>query len=112
MKFSRILFLLPVVVLFSLAVQAQEETPMIEGPDPSHREVNFNEDKTLIYDQPFQNPGNRDSVIVVPQSPGRAIRPENSKEVQKPRNEEDALKFNFLFYMIQKYKLSDMIENN
>lgn len=112
MKFSRFLLMLPAFVLISFAVQAQEETPMIEGPDPLHRDVNFSEDKTLIYDQPVQQPGIRDSVVIAPKAFGRTTRPENIKETQKPKNEEDALKFNFLFYMIQKYKLSDMIENN
>jgi hypothetical protein len=112
MKFSRFLLMLPVVVLISFAVQAQEETPMIEGPDPLHRDVNFSEDKILIYDQPVQHPGLRDSVVIAPKATGRITRPENSKEAQKPKNEEDALKFNFLFYMIQKYKFSDMIEND
>lgn len=112
MKFSRFLLMLPAFVLISFAVQAQEETPMIEGPDPLHRDVNFNEDKILIYDQPAQYPGVRDSVVIAPKATGRNVRQENSKEAQKPKNEEDALKFNILFYMIQKYKLSDMIEND
>lgn len=110
MKFSHLL--IPVVILISLSARAQEETPIIEGPDPFHREVNYNEDKTLIYDQSVQHPGVKDSVqAVVPKTISRTTRPETPREGQKPRHEEDALKFNFLFYIIQKYKLSDLIEN-
>ncbi len=98
-------------MLLSFAAQAQEETPMIEGPDPSHRELNFSEDKTLIYDHPSQSSIVRDSVQVTPKIINKTARPEALKEPHKVRNEEDALGFNFLFYMIQKYKLSDMIEN-
>jgi len=111
MKLSRFLLLPPAFVLFSFAVQAQEETPLIEGPDAYQRGVNFSEDRTLIQDQPTQQPGIKDSVAVLPRPIGRTSRPENSKESQKPKSEEEALKFNFLYYMIQKYKLSDMIEN-
>ncbi len=84
---------------------------MIEGPDPSHREVNFSEDKTLIFDYPSQNSIVSDSVVVTPRIINKTTRPEAAKETQKARSEEDALGFNFLFYMIQKYKFSDMIEN-
>ncbi len=99
-------------MLLSFTAKAQEETPMIEGPDPSHRELNFSEDKTLIFDHPNQNSIARDSAIqVTPKIINKMARPEAPKEPHKVRNEEDALGFNFLFYMIQKYKLSDMIEN-
>ncbi len=111
MKLSGLLFILLAALLLSFSAQAQEETPMIEGPDPSHREVNFSEDKTLIFDHPSQNSIIRDSVAVTPKIINKTTRPELPKEPQKARNEEDALGFNFLFYMIQKYKLSDMIEN-
>ena len=113
MKFSNLLFVLPAVILLSLTAKAQEETPIIEGPDPSHPEVNFNEDKTLIYDQPVQHqlPSARDSMIVAPKPVNRVARPEQPREGQKARTEEDALRFNFLYYIIQKYKISDIIEN-
>lgn len=113
MKFSGLLLTVPTVLLLSLTAMAQEETPIIEGPDPLHREINFNEDKTLLYDQPVQHqqPGVRDSMTVAPKPVNRTARPEMPREGQKPRTEEDALRFNFLYYIIQKYKISDIIEN-
>jgi len=119
MKVYHFLSIVPTVIFFSLTAYAQEETPIIEGPDPAHREMNFSEDKTLLYDQPtvhysqpgYQQPGVRDTVVVAPKSINRTTRPEPSREGQKLRNEDDALSFNFLYYIIQKYKLSDLIEN-
>lgn len=113
MKISNLLFVLPAVILLSLTAKAQEETPIIEGPDPAHREINYNEDKSLIYDQsPVQHPGVRDSITVSPKPVNRAVtRPEMPREGQKPKHEDDALRFNFLYYIIQKYKISDIIEN-
>jgi hypothetical protein len=113
MKVSRLLLISSVVFLLSLSAEAQEETPIIEGPDPSHREINFSEDKTLLSDQPvqIQQPGVRDSLVVLPRPVNQTTRPEAQREGQKPRTEEDALRFNFLYYIIQKYKISDIIEN-
>jgi hypothetical protein len=119
MRLSHFLSILPVVILISLTAYAQEETPIIEGPDPTHRELNFSEDKTLLYDQPtiqhtqtvYQQPGVRDTLVVSPKPINRTARPETPREGQKTRSEEDALGFNFLYYIIQKYKLSDLIEN-
>lgn len=114
MRLSNLLFVLPAVILASLTARAQEETPLLEGPDPLHREINFSEDKSLIYDQavavPHQQPGVRDSVSIAPKQINRTTRPEAQREGQKTRTEEDALGFNFLYYIIQKYKFSDIIE--
>jgi len=115
MKYSRLLIILAAVMLAALSARAQEEVPVIEGPDPAHREVNYNEDKTLILDQPVQNqhPGMRDSVqVIVPKPTNKTTRPETPREGQKKGTEDDALRFNFLYYIIQKYKLSDIIEHN
>jgi len=113
MKYSNLLFVLAAAMLFSLSAIAQEETPIIEGPDPLHREFNYNEDKTLLYDQPalHQIPVLKDTLAMTPRPTTRTARPEMPREGQKARGEEDALRFNFLYYIIQKYKISDIIEN-
>ena len=111
MKVSGLLFVILAVMLFAVSAQAQEETPLVEGPDPAHRDLNFNEDKTLIYDHISQPAMNRDSTqALVPKVITKAAKPELHKEAQKTHNGEDALGFNFLYYMIQKFKLSDMID--
>lgn len=83
---------------------------VIEGPDPSHREINFSEDKTLIYDQPSHQSGARDSVAVQSRPVSRTTRPEAPKDQSKGKNEGEVLNFNFLYYMIQKFKMSDLVD--
>jgi hypothetical protein len=113
MKVSGFLFVLLAAMLFTLSTQAQEETPLIEGPDPAHRDLNFNEDKTLIYDHVSLPAISRDSTqAIIPKVLSKAVKPELHKEAQKNHNQEDALGFNFLYYMIQKFKLSDMIDQH
>ncbi len=114
MKFSNLLIILAAVSLLTFTAKAQEDTPVVEGPDPAHRQMNFNEDKTLIVDQPVQtvqHPGVRDSVAVTTKPFHRVARPESPVQKPQPRSDEDALRFNFLYYIIQKYKLSDIVEH-
>lgn len=108
-KYSNLLITFSAVILLSYSTQAQEETQFIEGPDPTHREINFNEDKTLIYDQPGHTTVVRDTVHQSSR-PMIKTKPEQPKESQKGKNEGDALNFNFLYYMIQKFKLSDLVD--
>lgn len=110
-KYSILLVIPLVALLLSFSAQAQEETPVVEGPEPFHREINFNEDRTLIYDHPSQNSTViRDTLHVAPRPINRATKPESPKEASKTHND-DALSFNFLYYMIQKFKLSDLIDH-
>lgn len=108
-KYSNLLITFSAVILLSYSTQAQEETQFIEGPDPTHREI-INEDKTLIYDQPGHTTVVRDTVHQSPSRPMIKTKPEQPKESQKGKNEGDALNFNFLYYMIQKFKLSDLVD--
>jgi hypothetical protein len=117
MKFSNLSIILAAASLLTFTAKAQEETPIVEGPDPIHRQMNFSEDKTLIVEQPaqvVQHPGVRDSLMITTKPFNRVIRPEGPKEAPKQaplRSEEDALRFNFLYYIIQKYKLADIVEH-
>ncbi len=108
------MIILAAVSLLTFTAKAQEDTPVVEGPDPAHRQMNFNEDKTLIVDQPVQtvqHPGVRDSVMITTKPFNRVARPESPTPKPQPRGEDDALRFNFLYYIIQKYKLADIVEH-
>lgn len=88
---------------------------MLETQDPAHREFNLDEDKTLIYEQSAHPATNRDADTTVPsalihQQPAKATKPDQSKSKPKEKEEDDALSFNVIFYMIQKFKLSDLID--
>ena len=108
-KYSNLFITIAALILISYSVSAQEATQIIEVPDPAHRELNFNEDKTLIYDQPSHTMVVRDTVHQSSR-PVIKAKPEQPKEIQKGKNEGDALNFNFLYYMIQKFKLSDLVD--
>ena len=112
-KVSYFLGTVATIFLFTLSVKAQDELPILETQDPIHRELNLGEDKTLIYDHPSHNPVVKDSVQAIPHvviPTPKLGKPDAHKESRKERNEEDALSFNFLYYMIQKFKLSDLID--
>ena len=111
-KVSNLLTSFAAVILIAFSVQAQEELPVLETQDPEHRELNLDEDKTLIYDHPSHTSVARDTIALVPRlQPAKGQKPEPGKNARKESGEgDDALSFNFLYYMIQKYKLSDLID--
>ena len=113
LKVSNLLAAFATVFILGLSAQAQEELPIIENPDPTHREFNLNEDKILIYDRSNHSSTARDSAQlmmtprVVPTHTNKAAKPDASKSKEA---DDDALSFNFLYYMLQKFKLSDLID--
>lgn len=102
-----------IAILFALSVKAQDELPLLEIQDPSHREFNLDEDKTLIYDHSHSTVV-RDSIQstprVTPSVPLKTAKPDSHRNGVKEKEEADALSFNFLYYIIQKYKMSDLID--
>ncbi len=117
LKLSNLLAPLVAIFLFTLTVKAQDELPVQENQNQQHREVNLDEDKTLIYDHPSHSTTVRDSSqSIVPvrviQGATKNSKPENHKSVRKDKEEEDALSFNFIYYMFQKFKMSDLIDQN
>ena len=101
------------VLLIAFSVQAQEELPILETQDPEHRELNLDEDKTLIFDHPSHTSVARDTAMFAPRvtpQPVKTQKPEAGKARKENGEGDDALSFNFLYYMIQKYKLSDLID--
>jgi hypothetical protein len=90
--------------------QAQEEV----GNDPeekelkelnNHPELNLNDDKVLILDidqsrQPTSTPQKEKEVVSTPKP----------KPAKSSPEEEEPLSFNFLYYIIQKFKYSDIVD--
>src|SRR5262245_15471689 len=112
-KVSTILAISAAVFLVTLSARAQDELPILELQDPNHRELNLNEDKTLIYDHPGHT-SVRDSVQTTPRiMPITPAKPKQEAQKSKGKDDdEDTLSFNFLYYMFQKFKMSDMIDQN
>ncbi|CAN5161729.1 hypothetical protein BH09BAC3_BH09BAC3_17520 [soil metagenome] len=107
-KFSHLLASFIAVFLLGISAQAQDELPSVELQDPTHREYNLQDDKALIYDYPTHLPV-RDSLQVVRVLPTTQPAKPSKADVQK-KDEEDALSFNFIYYFIQKFKMSDLID--
>ena len=118
-KFSYILksLIITGASLLSFASFAQEEgLPSYELQDANNQELNINnEDKTLIYEQDLKTSKHTSSesqqnTTTVP-SKGKIL--DSNKQAASNTNTkegEDALSFNFLYYIIQKYKGSDIID--
>lgn len=103
------------VFLVTLNAWAQDELPILETQDPSHQELNLGEDKILLYDQSSHFGTVRDTAQSVSARqttahPVKAAKPESHKANAKEREGEDVLSFNFLYYMIQKFKMSDLVD--
>ncbi len=109
-KVSHILATFITVILFAFSAQAQEQ-PLLEIQDPSHREFNLDDDKTLIYDHAAHS-SSRDSLQsvprIIPSQQFKSVKPDAHKNVAK--EDEDALSFNFIYYIIEKFKMSDLID--
>lgn len=112
---------LPLVLLVGLwlpsgSVDAQDKglSPN-ELLDPNHSELNFNEVKTLLSDPESKSKAPARDSATVHSNPGLVTTPvTKSKSAEHKsftgKDEDDALSFNFLYYIIQKFKISDLID--
>ena len=100
--------------LLSISAKAQHEglSPG-ELQDPNHLEYSLNDDKPLLTEHDSKSKGpTRDSIALHnrPVSTGTPSAKPKSPEHGKSKEEDDALSFNFLYYIIQKFKISDLID--
>lgn len=98
------------MTLLSLDSYAQDDGyPVYNFQEPAYQELNLYDDKALIYDHNENRPTRtiqsiqRDSLAI------QASRSKNKKATAE-KKEDDALSFNFLYYIIQKYKISDIVD--
>ncbi len=110
-KFSLVLFL--ALFLLGFKSNAQDEQPSQEVIElnQQHPELNLNDDKTLLMDadvKASKGPNSRDTNVP-------ATAPVKGKPDNKPssgeKTEEDPLSFNFLYFIIQKFKISDIVDD-
>lgn len=98
-----------------LLAHAQEGMPGNELQDlNTHPELNLNDDKVLIY-EPDRTGGSTEKMIQSKEqliAAPKSVKPKTSDSSKAPtaKSEEDALSFNFLYYLIQKFKISDIVE--
>lgn len=113
-RVSSLLASLAAVFLVTLNAWAQDALPILETQDPIHQELNLGEDKILLYDH-FNHYGQvKDTVQSatprqVAGSTAKTAKAEGNKNNGKESEGEDVLSFNFLYYMIQKFKMTDLV---
>lgn len=107
-------FTLILMTVVFFPANAQEGIPNNEIPDPSfHPELQG--ERPLLF-EPERSTSNSEKSTSLPKGEitstsksGKAKSGESSKNpATKP--EDDALSFNFLYYIIQKFKISDIVE--
>ena len=108
-------FAIVLLALVSFTANAQEGSspndgiPSNEIPDMSFR-PELQEERPLLY-EPTPNgekaTNSKEHLIAAPKS-GKSKSAEGKNPATKP--EDDALSFNFLYYIIQKFKISDIVE--
>ncbi len=113
-------YLHSLVVLIALSgllvysVQAQENIPI----DPqekeikelnNHPELNLDDDKTLLLESEGQKPSTSQTISKEAVTVNKSAK-SKSEKAQPDKEEEDALSFNFLYYIIQKFKISDIVD--
>jgi hypothetical protein len=121
---GNILFFIGVVMsllaLSSGKAYSQDGMPNNEIPDINvHPELNLNaEDKPLIYEPERNSPNGtatQEKAIINKEQSSLPAKPGKVKSTEPPqkgngKNEEDANSFNFLYYIIQKFKISDIVD--
>ncbi|MFZ1807032.1 MAG: hypothetical protein WAU36_07425 [Cyclobacteriaceae bacterium] len=97
------------MTLFSHNAFGQDGFPS-QYQEPGYQEFNLNEDKLLIYEV-NENKSSRSTAVTNRDSIAtKAAKARVSKKATDEKKEEDALSFNFLYYIIQKYKISDIVD--
>ena len=107
LRFFPLLFL---VAGFPALAQREGLSPT-ESQDPNHVEYTPSDDKAIMSDHDAKARLNaRDSIAAL----NRSTLTPKSKSSEAPKglngDDEDALSFNFLYYIIQKFKISDLVD--
>lgn len=112
-QISGITFILLLLIVFNASAQ-EGGMPSNEIPDVNFRSDNTIDEKPLLTDPEKSNSErsyqNKDQIVPAT----RSSKPTPTNQVKGNSNskeeEEDALSFNFLYYLIQKFKISDIVE--
>lgn len=114
---SKLFFSLSVVLvalLLSTRVYAQEGGGTEIQELNSHPELNLSEDKTLIMESSDVRTGKVSQGRDTNATSANAKKQEQQKPSSNPTNDktqEDPLSFNFLYFIIQKFKFSDIVDD-
>jgi hypothetical protein len=115
-KFSHFLgFIVTLMTLVIFTATAQEGVPNNEIPDLNFLRPEINlEEKPLLYEEKSTTSGERSTQSKEQLNTAPKIiiksKPADASKTPATKSEDDALSFNFLYYIIQKFKISDIVE--
>jgi flagellar motor protein MotB len=105
------------VVTFILTISAvssasaQDGAPVNEYPELSPlQDPTVKEDKPLLYEPEGKSTQKEQTVNTTTSSSKPKAKTAEQTKTTASKNEEDALSFNFLYYIIQKFKASDIVD--
>jgi hypothetical protein len=114
LKFSLVLFL--AAWFMTVNVNAQDESqpsPEVQELNQQHPELNLIDDKTLLMEVDVKasktQPAHEVSAPAVNNSKNKSD--SGAKPSSSEKTEEDPLSFNFLYFIIQKFKISDIVDD-
>ena len=112
-NFSRLLALITIILTATAfnSVFAQEGSPNNEIPalSPVFTDPTLREEKPLLYEPEGKSNNSKEPSIGPAPAKVKSKSPELTK-TPSTKTEEDALSFNFLYYIIQKFKISDIVD--
>ncbi len=111
-------FTMVLITLLVFSTQAQEGMPNNEIPDlVIHPETNLHEEKPLLFEPERSTTTNSNTERTSPIkdhsiNTGKSAKSKGTEPSKNSasKTENDALSFNFLYFIIQKFKISDIVE--
>jgi hypothetical protein len=111
---SQLLATLTIILTVSVVnnVSAQEGSTLNEIPElsPNYPDQMLREEKPLLYEPDGKSSVQKEQPVINQatfKTKGKNSEPSKSTN---SKTEEDALSFNFLYYIIQKFKISDIVD--
>ncbi len=94
------------------SASAQDGSPLNEYPEFSPlQDPSLKEDKPLLYEPEGKSSQKEQTVNTTTTSSAKQkTKTAEPSKTAAPKNEEDPLSFNFLYYIIQKFKISDIVD--
>jgi len=113
-NFSQLLVsLIFIVTVSAVSTAIAQEGVLNETPElsPNYPDPSLLEEKPLLYEPDGKSSFQKEQTLIN-QSPSIKSKGKNSESTKMGHNktEEDALSFNFLYYIIQEFKISDIVE--
>ncbi len=112
LRISILLFL--AATFIGIKSNAQEEgqtVTEVQELNQQHPELNLSDDKTLLMDADVKAPKSQSNTREAGQVNNIKSKSDGPTKPSSEKTEEDPLSFNFLYFIIQKFKISDIVDD-